>query len=100
MVLFRLPEITQQIREGLPVFVCEGEKDILALVKHGFSATCNPMGAKKWRDSYSETLRGADVIIIADKDQVSYKMEIIKEGNATVKVYVCSCVSIALPASL
>ena len=69
-VLFRLPEITQQIREGLPVFVCEGEKDVLTLVKHGFSATCNPMGAKKWRDSYSETLRGADVIIIADKDQV------------------------------
>lgn len=68
-VLFRLPEITKDIREGLPVFLCEGEKDVLALVHHGFAATCNPMGAKKWRDSYSETLRGADVIIIADKDQ-------------------------------
>ena len=32
--------------------------------------------------------------------KLSYKMKIIKEGNATVKVYVCSCVSIALPASL
>jgi len=26
-------------------------------------------------------------------------MKIIKEGNATVKVYVCSCVAITLPAS-
>jgi hypothetical protein len=68
-VLFRLPEITKDIREGLPVFLCEGEKDVLALVKHGFAATCNPMGAKKWRDSYSEILRGADVVIVADKDQ-------------------------------
>jgi hypothetical protein len=68
-VLFRLPEIAKDIREGLPIFFCEGEKDVLALVEHGFAATCNPMGAKKWRDSYSETLCGADVIIIADKDQ-------------------------------
>jgi hypothetical protein len=68
-VLFRLPEITKVIREGLSVFICEGEKDVLALVQHGLAATCNPMGAGKWRDSYSETLRGADVIIIADKDE-------------------------------
>jgi hypothetical protein len=69
LVLFRLPEIAKDIRDGLPIFVCEGEKDVLALVQHGFAATCNPMGANKWRDSYSETLRGADVIIVADKDQ-------------------------------
>ncbi len=35
----------------------------------GFSATCNPGGAGKWLDSYTETLRGADVVIIADKDK-------------------------------
>ena len=68
-VLFRLPEITRDIRDGLRIFLSEGEKDVLALVERGFAATCNPMGAGKWRDSYSETLRGADVIIIADKDQ-------------------------------
>jgi hypothetical protein len=68
-VLFRLAEITQDIARGLPVFICEGEKDVLNLAKHGFSATCNPGGAGKWRDSCSETLRGADVIIIADKDK-------------------------------
>ena len=31
--------------------------------------------------------------------KLSYKMKIIKEGNATVKVYVCSCVSTTLPAA-
>jgi hypothetical protein len=31
--------------------------------------------------------------------KLSYKMKIIKEGNATVKVYACSYVSITLPAS-
>jgi hypothetical protein len=68
-VLFRLPEVSKDVREGLPIFICEGEKDVLRIVDHGFTATCNPMGAKKWRDSYSETLCGADVIIIADKDK-------------------------------
>jgi hypothetical protein len=68
-ILFRLPEITRAIQRGLPIFLCEGEKDVLEMVKRGFSATCNPGGAGKWQDSFSETLRGADVIIIADKDK-------------------------------
>jgi hypothetical protein len=68
-VLFRLPQITKAIREGLEIFLVEGEKDVLVLDEHGLAATCNPMGAKKWRDSYSETLRGAEVVIVADKDE-------------------------------
>ncbi len=67
-VLFRLPEILSDVQSGKQIFLCEGEKDVLAMVKKGFSATCNPMGAKKWQASYSETLRGAVCIIIADKD--------------------------------
>ena len=49
------------------------------MVEHGFDATCNPGGAvdkddsKKWHDSYTETLRGADVAIIADKDEAGRK---------------------------
>jgi len=38
------------------------------MAEHGLAATCNPGGAGKWQDSFSETLRGADVAIIADKD--------------------------------
>src|SRR5690606_37649624 len=36
---------------------------------HGFAATCSPMGAGKWDDSYSESLAGADVVVIADADE-------------------------------
>ena len=72
-VLFRLPEITKSIQDGLPIYLVGGEKDVLAMVKHGFCATCNPQGEGKWRDSYTKVLRGADVIIIADKDQAGRK---------------------------
>lgn len=68
-VLYRLPEITRDIQGGLPVFITEGEKDVLAMVERGFTATTNAGGAGKWLDSYTETLRGADVVIIADKDK-------------------------------
>ena len=68
-VLFRLPEILHDVQDGKLIYICEGEKDVLKMVEHGFLATCNPGGAKKWQDSYTETLRGATVAIIADKDK-------------------------------
>ncbi|MGA3268092.1 MAG: AAA family ATPase [Verrucomicrobiota bacterium] len=67
-VLFRLPEILKAVGSGKFVFVTEGEKDALALVERGLAATCNPGGAGKWQENYTETLRGADCIIIPDKD--------------------------------
>jgi predicted transcriptional regulator len=67
-VLFRLPEILRDVPNGRFIFLCEGEKDVLKMVEHGFSATCNPGGAGKWQDNYTETLRGAGAVIIADKD--------------------------------
>ena len=41
---------------------------MLALEHVGAVATCNPMGAGKWRVEYSETLRDANVIVVADRD--------------------------------
>jgi uncharacterized protein DUF3987/CHC2-type zinc finger protein len=61
-VLYRLPEVIKaQI-----VVIPEGEKDADNLTKLGFTATTNPMGAGKWRDEYTETLRGKDVVIFGD----------------------------------
>jgi hypothetical protein len=68
-VLFRLPEIIRAIAGGKFIFINEGERDTLAMVQSGFDATCNPGGAGKWLAGYTETLRGADVVIIADKDK-------------------------------
>lgn len=68
-VLYRLPKIIEAVKDGETIFVAEGEKDVHALERAGVVATCNPGGAGKWRDEYSEVLREAVVIIIADKDK-------------------------------
>ncbi|HEY1958604.1 MAG TPA: AAA family ATPase [Polyangiaceae bacterium] len=72
-VLYRLPELLAS--EG-PVFVVEGEKDVDALRALGLVATCNPMGAGKWKhvaDHAREALAGRDVIVIADRDEAGRK---------------------------
>jgi hypothetical protein len=61
-VLYRLPEVIK----GQTVVIAEGEKDADNLTKLGFTATTNPMGAGNWRDEYSETLRGKDIVIFGD----------------------------------
>jgi hypothetical protein len=72
-VLFRLVDIPAAIEDGKTICIVEGEKDVLAMEKHEFHATCNPGGVGKWKASYSESLRGADVVIIADKDEPGRK---------------------------
>jgi len=73
-VLYRLPAVIAAVQRGEPIYFCEGEKDVEAMKSHGFSATCNSGGAikdardKKWPDTCTESLRGADVVIVADKD--------------------------------
>jgi hypothetical protein len=61
-VLYRLPEVSK----AETVCLAEGEKDADNLNSLGFTATTNPMGAGKWRDEYSETLRGKDVLVFGD----------------------------------
>jgi hypothetical protein len=51
-----------------PVFIVEGEKDVENLAAAGILATCNPMGAGKWRDTYSAHLAARHCIIIPDND--------------------------------
>ncbi len=74
-VLFRLPELIAAVKDGRPVWVVEGEKDVEAMRKAGFVGTCNAGGAlstpddSKWPDSMSEPLRGAEVVVVADKDK-------------------------------
>jgi hypothetical protein len=68
-VLYRLPEVRQAVESGETVFVLEGEKDVDRARSVGLYATTNPMGAGKWRDVYSETLRGANVVIVPDNDR-------------------------------
>ncbi len=63
--LYRLPEVL----EAAIVFVVEGEKDVESLREMGFVATCNLMGADKWRTEYNELFSGKTVVIIPDRDE-------------------------------
>ena len=63
-VIYNLPAV---IAAEL-VYVVEGEKDVETAKGLGIVATCNPSGAGKWKDEYSEFLKGKNVVIIADKD--------------------------------
>lgn len=66
-VLYRLPELLAADR-SLPIFIVEGEKDADRLWSLGLPATTNVGGAGKWHASYSEALRGRQVVVIADND--------------------------------
>ena len=66
LVLYRLPQLLK--RQTETVFFCEGEKDVHTLEALGLLATCNAMGAGKWRPEYSKTLRGRSVVILPDND--------------------------------
>jgi hypothetical protein len=74
-VLYRLPEVIAAVEAGRPVYVVEGEKDADRLAATGECATCNFDGAAKavhrpkWRPEYGDVLRGAEVIVIADRDE-------------------------------
>src|SRR5262249_38905844 len=70
-VLYLLPMV--RVKPEEPVYIAEGEKDVNRLVALGLLATCNPGGAGKWRDSYSEVLQGRQCIILADNDEPGRK---------------------------
>jgi hypothetical protein len=72
-VLYRLPDVLKAVQSGETIFVVEGEKDADALCGLGLVATTNPHGAGKWRDDYSQALKGAHVVILPDKDEAGRK---------------------------
>lgn len=77
-VLYNLPAVLDAIAAGRPVYVVEGEKDADAIGQAGDVATCNFDGAAKdgqrpkWRPEYGDYLKGAVVVVIADKDPAGY----------------------------
>ncbi|HEX3539633.1 MAG TPA: AAA family ATPase [Acidimicrobiales bacterium] len=66
--LYRLPQVIDAVRRGRRVWIVEGEKDVEALETAGETATTNPGGAGKWRREYNQHLKGARVVIVADRD--------------------------------
>jgi putative DNA primase/helicase len=69
-VLYRLPAVIRAVAAGETIYVCEGEKDVDAIVRAGGEATCSPSGAGKWSKvpDAVKVLTGAPVIVVADRD--------------------------------
>ena len=73
-LLYRLPDVLAAVTEGKLVCVVETEKDADRLVKLGFAATCNAMGAGKWRAAHSTGMpAGTDAVIFPDYDRSGMK---------------------------
>src|SRR5215471_6468069 len=68
LVLYHLPQVLAARQRGETIYVVEGEKDADALQALRLTTTCNAMGAGTWRPSYSEALRGANVVVLPDND--------------------------------
>ena len=75
-VPYRLPEVFG----AEVVYIVEGERDVETLEKWGLVATCNPMGAGKWRPEFADYFEGKDVVILPDQDEPGQKHAI--EGVA------------------
>jgi hypothetical protein len=56
-----------------PVFIVEGEKDVMRLESLGLVATCNAGGAGKWPEALNEHFEGRRVVILADNDEAGHK---------------------------
>jgi hypothetical protein len=69
IVLFQLPQLLADLKAEKTIVIVEGEGDVLACNAQGISATCNPMGAGKWRDEFNKLFHGADVVICGDNDE-------------------------------
>ena len=71
-VPFHLPQLLAS-DNATPVFIVEGEKDVLRSESFGLIATCNAGGAGKWPESLSEHFAGRDVVILPDNDDPGRK---------------------------
>lgn len=67
--LFYVDDIEKAISTGETIYIPEGEKDCQTLWERGLIGTTNPMGAGKWLDSYTDSLKGARVVILQDDDK-------------------------------
>jgi len=66
--LYRLPEVAAAIAAGKPVWLHEGEKGADRMRQAGHVCTTHGYGSGKWWPEHNEQLRGAKLVIVADRD--------------------------------
>jgi len=78
--LYNLPALIKAVKEGFPVYVVEGEKDVATLKSLGLTATTSG-SSSSWNKKFARYFTGAKVIILADNDEpgLKYKDSIMKD---------------------
>lgn len=72
-VLYRLPAVRQAIADDELVYLVEGEKDADSAVAAGAVGTTNSGGVNGWKTAHADQLRGARVVLVADRDEAGYR---------------------------
>lgn len=72
-LLYNGPGVAGAIAVGETVLLVEGEQDVETARAGGYTATCNAGGVGKFSKAHAEQLRGADVLIVQDKDTAGRK---------------------------
>jgi len=67
-VLYRLPELLEDLAHDREIIIVEGERKVDLLRSWNVAATCSPMGAKNWKDEYAAPLPGAKITALPDND--------------------------------
>jgi putative DNA primase/helicase len=68
--LFPAPTVWKQTG---PLWLVEGEPDLICAISNGLNAVTQTAGCGTWRDEFSEAMAGRDVIIAYDADQAGHK---------------------------
>lgn len=76
--LYRRHEVLAAKKDGRPVFLVEGEKDVETLREWGFTATTNAGGAKYWSEQFDEDLSGCDVVLLPDNDDAGRQRTLLR----------------------
>lgn len=92
-VLYNLPHVLSAKKQGIPIWLVEGEKDADTLMEMGYIATTAPGGAGKWLDIHTEALANATVEIIADNDSVGKShaimvLEQLKNAGCSATIFI------------
>ena len=94
-VLYNLPAVINAVKQGKPIFVVEGEKDVDTLTKMSIVATTMPNGAGTWNEIHTSVLAGATVDIIIDDDLPGQQHAVevyqaLQEVGCDVQVWKCA----------
>lgn len=65
---YRLPELVQDVANGRPIFIVEGEKKVDMLREIGVPATTNHGGAGKFPEDLAIYFSDAQVVVLPDND--------------------------------